>query len=257
MSKTKAVPSPAEISLVETDYQTLESLTTEQLREELAQGLRVTAECLSRLAAVVRILEERGEDLSELRIGLIGYLRRIAHGQVLPEVVVRFADSPMLLRRIASLPLPDQKRLAEGEPVKLVVPQEGGPADHRMADPLRMTRDQITLVFAADHIRDTAEQLLVVQDRRSKPVAKRLRDQRRVRPDRDRGGIVIGRAFAAQAEAVAALADLASPEDESERDKALVVKLTKAEHAKLWQAAGPGKSMTELARQAMRAMGVI
>src|SRR5271157_1277362 len=108
---------------LEDEYLELARLETIQLRQELTQSLHVTAAHLRRLAIIVRLLEERGEDLTDLRIGLLPYLRQIALGQILPEVIVRFAESPWMIRLVGSLPLPDQKRLSDGDRVTLVVPR--------------------------------------------------------------------------------------------------------------------------------------
>jgi hypothetical protein len=72
----------------------LSVLSTVELRQELIKSLGITADNLVRLAWIVRLLEEKGEDLSDLKLGLLTHLRKIAYGQVLPELVVRFASSP-------------------------------------------------------------------------------------------------------------------------------------------------------------------
>jgi hypothetical protein len=236
------------------------ALSTEELRAELAQGLRLTAQYLLRLALIVRTLEERGEDLSELRVGLIGYLRKIAYGQVLPEVVVRFAEYPLLIRRISALPLPEQQRLAEGEPIKVFLRRDDGEIDHRLADPLKLTSGQVIQVFAADHVRDQQEQLLLLEDRRNRPAKKQGRVSSRVRADRERGGILVGRAFVAAADALAALADLhpeIGPLDGEDGPTVPVRLSTEVHHRLKVLAAQQGRSMGELIRWAMRAVGLL
>jgi hypothetical protein len=55
---------------LEQEYADLGRLDVTQLREELAKSLHVTAAHLRRLAVIVRLLEERGKELADLRIGL-------------------------------------------------------------------------------------------------------------------------------------------------------------------------------------------
>jgi hypothetical protein len=88
---------------------------TDELKAELARLLGFTAENLLRLAVVVAELESRGEDLSDLKIGLLPLLRSIAAGTLLPEVVVRFAGQPRALKAVGALPLDEQRRFASGE----------------------------------------------------------------------------------------------------------------------------------------------
>ena len=248
---------PAEIlTPIEADLASVRSMSTDELREELRRSLQMTADNLRRIASIVRTLEERGEDLSALRIGLMPYLRQIAYGQVMPEIVVRYAESPMLVRTISQLPMPDQQRLAKGDPIPLAVGSPGTPLDHRMVDPIYLRRDQVSLVFARDHIRTIEEQKIILENRLPKPDDNRDRDgssSKRVRPDRKRGGITIGRIFAPTAEVVTALSELRGVDSESgERTKTVPVQLTDEEHRRLkTRSVETDVSMTDLIRRAL------
>ena len=237
----------------------LSGLDTAELRLELARGLRVTADSLLRLAWIVRLLEERGEDLSDLRIGLLDYLRRIAYGQVAPELVVRYAESPGLMRTLAALPLPDQQRIASGEPVQVVVRREDGKFDVRMADPIKMTRDQISQVFGRGKIRDQSEQILILEDSRPKTVARKLaRNRGLVSPDRERGGLIVGRKFFAAGDIVSALAELVGEPDNSPAEIPVTFKLTDSEHMSLKNASNrTGAPMSVLIRRALVVSGLL
>jgi hypothetical protein len=81
----------------------------------LARLLGFTAENLLRLAVVVAELESRGEDLSDLKIGLLPILRQIAAGTLLPEVVVYYAGKPLAMKRIAALPPAEQRAYVEAK----------------------------------------------------------------------------------------------------------------------------------------------
>lgn len=234
----------------------LGKIETAALKAELADSLRTTADGLVRMADIVAELQTRGEDLSDLRLGIVTWLRKIAAGQVLPEIVVRYQGSPQLLRHVSSLPISDQQRFADGDPVKLIVDLSG---DHRLVEPLKLTRDQLTQVFAVDHVRDDTEQIMVMETRRNRPT-KTESQARRVRGDKDKGGVFVGRAFAEHAEVLTALADLASPEkpDSGDRSQPATAPLTEAEHRKLSvAAANAGISRAELIRRTLRAAGLI
>lgn len=251
---------PRDVPAAEAAYANLKELPTEKLREQLGRTLKLTAEHLLRLALIVRILEERGEDLSDLRLGLLSHLRRIAYGQVLPEVVVRFAGSPALVQRISNLPLPDQERLAQGEPVKLVTVGADGQADHLLVDPLNMSMPQLAQVFAPDRLRGEAEQLALLQRRAALPAVRARQPKRgKVRIDREQGGLMVGRVFVPLATVLDALAELRDnlPADEEE-EKQVPVRLSEREHIQLKDlAAKNGCTLTALIRRAMYAAGLL
>lgn len=100
-------------------------MTTEELREELRRAVNLTARSVAYLAEVWTELERRGEDMSDIRIGLAPFLRDVAAGRLAPEAVLTFAGSRMVLRWVGRRPLAEQKRLASGAPVE--VPTEEGP----------------------------------------------------------------------------------------------------------------------------------
>lgn len=239
----------------------LQQLTTDELRDQLAAHLQLTAEHMLRTALVVRELEERGEDLTDLKLGLLPYLRRIAHGQVVPELVVRYAGFPALIQRLSSFPLPEQRKIAAGEPVELLV-LRGETSDTRKVDPLHLTRDQLYQVFARDHIRTTAEQAALLEDVRAKPRAPKRPKKTRVRTDAERGGLVVGRSFVSVDEVLHALAELRYADYESDREgeeqSQTPVYLTAAEKQQLKiRAAKSNASMGDLIRRAMVAHGLI
>lgn len=228
------------------------ALSTEALRAELAQQMQATAQHLLRLAWIVRILEDRGEDLSGLMVPLLDYLRRIAYGQVLPEVVVRFADQPLLLAAVASLPIPDQRPFAEGQPLRLVVPvpeAQGGGWTHRLVPPARLGKAGVSQAFDRGRLRSEGEQKewLLAQASRSATRGQRHVQRGKARADRSTGEIVVGRSRAPLADVLAAAADLKGPAEEGDRTEACVVLLTEGEHRRLeTRAAEGGTTMAEL-----------
>jgi len=102
--------------------------STKELKKELAELLGFTADNLSRLATVVMELEARGENLKQLRIGLLPLLRLIASEKLLPEIVVMFAGAPAILKQIASMSISEQKKIASGvKTYQPKLPHRGSP----------------------------------------------------------------------------------------------------------------------------------
>lgn len=181
-----------------------DGMTTDQLKQELADSLGLTARGLLRCACLYAVLLARGVDLSGLKVGLIDYLPHIADGTLLPEVVVRFAGKASVIRAVGALPLADQARLSSGERVLLVV-RQGGADTHRLADPLEMTPRQLAQVFGAHRLRSEAEQKLILDDRREvacRPVPEAVG---KLKIDNERGGVRIGNHFVPWADLETAL----------------------------------------------------
>jgi hypothetical protein len=242
----------------------LAKMSTEELRAALAKIMATTVAQLVRLAWIVRLLEERGEDLSDLRVGLIPYLRQIAYGQIVPEVVMRYAEHPAIVQAIASLPLSDQERLGRGEHVPLAIQREDGAVAHHMVDPISLQRNQVRRVFARDRIRSAEEQVILLEERpeRRPPPADPVIGGLQV--DRKRGGLVVGRRFVPVATITEALSQLAKrPEADADAENdgrtCLVnIMFTQSEYDSLREAAHRGRSkMSTLVRQAARAAGLI
>lgn len=186
----------------------LSGLATEELRQQLAEALRITALDFVRLAMIVTELESRGEDLETLKIGILHHLRKIACGQLLPDVVVRFYLMPVLISAIGNLPIPDQQRLASGELVQVAIQTPNGDLTHRLADPLEMTQAQRKQVFAKDHIRNLAEQrnFLDQQQTIQGTASKRTPEHiGQLRIDPERRGVVVARTFVSLSDLEAAV----------------------------------------------------
>lgn len=186
IAKTTRVQALEVPSDLQAEWDRLKNMSDGELDKELAATLEVSAAHLVKLALIVRQKEERGHDLSDLKIGMIGYLRRIAYGQVVPEVVARFGAAPNLLRKVAALPIPDQKRCLSPKGIP-VGEMSGDRVTHRLVDPLTMRRGEIQQVFAPDHIREPEAQIAWM---RSQPLPSH-RARQQVEVDVKRGAIVI------------------------------------------------------------------
>jgi len=146
------------------------ALDTPRLRAELSRALTITAHGLAYLAAVWAELERRGEDLSDLRSGLAVYLPAIAAGRLAPEAVVQFAGQSTLLRRVMSLPVDEQRRLAAGEPLPVVVATPDGELVERRLPARALAARQIAQVFDDyGRVRTPIEQRQVAQQQRRPP----------------------------------------------------------------------------------------
>ncbi len=188
---------PLEPAVSESMLAELRTLSTQQLKAQLAECLGNTARELLRMAMLVRAIEEKGEDLGEIKtLGILSHLRKIACGMLLPEVVVQFAGKPQLIGLIGGLPLNEQQAIAAGKPVRLLVYDPvSGQRTHRMANPLDMTPRQVRQVFARDHIRRDEEQALILDDKREQakqPIPEKVGQ---MKIDRERKGVTIGRYF--------------------------------------------------------------
>ena len=261
----------------------LKRQSTTSLRDLLVEQMSLTAGHLLRLSWIIRVLEERGEDLSDLRLSILPYLRLIAYGQILPEVVVRFAAYPLLLGKVSTLAEPDQRRLANGENVRLVVPivaattspteqqqsqQQQQLYTHRMVDPTKLTGEQIRQVFGKVGLRSDAEQISILDTKRANPKTLSQRDvppkRGKVRADRQRKGVVVNRTFVQLADVLEAVGDLQAKTPASSSDEELPsgipvsVPLSEEEHRALKVLAAQSDStIGQLVRNALRTAGLV
>lgn len=183
----------------------LEAMSVADLKQNLADCLRVTAADMLKLALIVHVLEAKGENLDAMKMSLLYSLRKVACGQVLPEVLVRFGGNDRLLRLVANLPIQDQHKLARGEPLPLLVFTPNGANTTRMVNPLIISTNEREQLFDTDHIRNEAEQALYLDRKRQDEIRKQKRQKNteivgKFRVDRERGGAVAGRVFYATAE---------------------------------------------------------
>lgn len=137
--------------------ESLESLSTGDLKDRLSEAFKATVEGIMEIASIVKILETRGEDLDSLKIGMLAWFRRVAYGQVSPNILIQYGDRPSLLRKLANLPMPDQVKIANDEPVE-VLSFSNGRASERWVSPSDMTKKEVEQVFGSGRIRGLSEQ---------------------------------------------------------------------------------------------------
>lgn len=108
------------------------------------------ARLIAEAAVCVRLLTERGEDMRGMP--MVGTFRRIAEGQVLPEVVWKFIESPNR-QKVERLPLSDQKRLVADPMVPVAEGQTVRKIDLTQAPP-----EVAKVIIGPDGIRSPEEQ---------------------------------------------------------------------------------------------------
>jgi hypothetical protein len=157
------------IGSLESEYSIL---TTDEAIDELSRRLGAIVNNLLRAAVLVKIIEDRGTNMDDLRErfgALLSHLRLIAYGQLEPQVVQRFYGKDDLIGRIATLPMPDQRRLANGDTVRVVIfSEDGRTLTNRSLDPSKLSKKAMARVFARGRIRDDAEQAAILDEQRIK-----------------------------------------------------------------------------------------
>lgn len=134
------------------------ALGDQRLRSEF-EGLVVgTVENIRRMAVLVRLLEERHVDMDDIKGPWLDDIRRVAYGQLVPELIVLGMKSRSVLRQAKSLPVPDQMKIAKDEPLPVVVPRPNGP-EPRFIKPSQMEDWQLRQVIAPGRIRSEKEQV--------------------------------------------------------------------------------------------------
>lgn len=237
----------------------LSRIPTADLKSELARGLTLTAEVLTRLGLIWQELERRGEDLSDLRQGLARTLPLIAAGLLAAEAVVSFAGRPAILRTLEGVPLDQQRAFASGEPLAVIDPTN--PERVESLPLAQLPAAAIRLAIVGGEIRSPEVQRLSFRTRRPR----RQEPERIYRPryDRQTGMVTIGRMQLRLADLLAELSAAAGPDNsliDAEPDKYVQtkVRLTPPESKRLLNAARLAELPDwELIRKALRAFGLI
>lgn len=187
------------------EIQDIETSTdTDALVKQLQECMSVTLSHVIKAAAIVKRLEECNVDIT-ISPAMLLLLRKVAYGQVLPELLVTLQGSDFLLQKASILPLPEQANVAGNQPIKVM--QSGGA--HRKVRPLDMTRREISQVFCRGQLRSETEQIGWLSDQREKQAAKR-EPTPEVNVDKKRGGIVVNGVFLSSNDMVRYLGTLAS-----------------------------------------------
>jgi hypothetical protein len=90
----------------------VKELSTDELKAEFAEGIRLTRDRFLRLGAILVELESRGESVEGDKF-LIRLLRKIGQGELLIDIVTRFAGKPWTLANVTQLPLKEQRKVLQ------------------------------------------------------------------------------------------------------------------------------------------------
>jgi hypothetical protein len=148
--------------------------STEDLKFVFHECYAGAANFIAKAAVCVKLLQERGENLHG--IPLVGTFRRIATGQIVPELVWKYHDSPN--RHIVErLPLDDQRRLVREETIEVVEPKTEGGFTKRMVDLTTAPTDVARLVIGPAGIRSLEDQMAYLGAQKARPIARKRSDE--------------------------------------------------------------------------------
>jgi len=158
----------------------------------LQDGLDSSAEGLLMAARAMAIADSAGHEIpSRISKRMVGYLRKIARQDMLPEVLIALDWAPSLMRTVSKYPIEDQKTVAEGKPIPVVVMAEGGWTEkpYCVED---MSQEHRKQVFGRDGLRNTSAQSSYLEsaktDRHVKAIAVTSDG---IRVDKKLGGIYV------------------------------------------------------------------
>jgi hypothetical protein len=172
---------------------TLKSLTTEELMQELSRSLEITARHLLTLASIWRELESRGVDLSDLRRGLLAFVPMIANNRILPEVVVNYAGNKTLLNALSKCSLDEQRDLIATNRILLIEAKEGE-YSHLEVNLNSISTHEIYQVFGETGVRTEREQIKLIEREPSRKKKVIPRKMRRIEVDGDHNVLLVGSA---------------------------------------------------------------
>ncbi len=167
-----------------------ESSDPKWLIEQLQECLSITIHHIITLATIVRRLDECDVEL-KVEFAMLPYIRRVAYGQMVPELLVTLQGEQALLDKVATLPIPDQESIAKNKSLKVM--ELGG--DHRKVPPLCLTKREMSQVFGRGKIRTEAEQIGFLKDEIAKKQLATRPTENAVLVDRKRVGIVVSGTF--------------------------------------------------------------
>ncbi|MCW7763391.1 hypothetical protein [Photorhabdus luminescens] len=136
------------------------SASVDDLKRELGRALDITADYIRYLGEIWRELESRGEDLSELRHGLLAYLPLVANNTVDPRLIINYAGQKTLLAALARLPIKQQQDIADSGYVSIAKETNGeGKFTEVQVKLTELKANDIYTIFGEDRIRTPAEQI--------------------------------------------------------------------------------------------------
>lgn len=136
--------------------------TDQEILDEIRKRMKVCADSLIELAEIVGTAYRRGIDLSGVMNPLLlDDLRKIESGQIVADLAEKYMHT-RVYQKIKSLPIDDQKMIAETGKVSIVV-RRGDSFDLRKMEVSALTIEQEHLAFHRGRIRSREEQITVLE----------------------------------------------------------------------------------------------
>lgn len=192
------------------DAHSLSALSTDDLKHELGRSLEMTAKHITYLAMIWKELEDRGEDLSDLRHGLAAYLPLIARSKLDASLVIQYAGQKTLLGALSQLPIEEQRQVSESGYVTLVALDDNGQRQELQKPLSKLSAGEVHQVFSDTGIRSSDDQLRLLDRRknRSAPTKKpKHRRARRVKVDAQENVLLVSNMAADLSRVLDALSD--------------------------------------------------
>lgn len=177
----------------------LSLISTQDLKAQLAKSLDITVRHLVHLAEIWRELESRGEDLSDLRHGIMSYLPLIAKNKMNPYLIVNYAGQKTLLSALSRLDIQAQAEIAKNGHVITVRLDEHGNKTEVVVKISELSAVDVYQVFSEEKVRSPDEQFKFItlkNARLASPGKTEYRKARRVRIDRDSGTLLVSNSAA-------------------------------------------------------------
>lgn len=249
----------AQIVTVDYEHAELSSMSTEQLKSELSNGLTMTAKVLTRLGLVWMELDRRGVDLSDLRTGISRMLPLIASGLLAAEAVVSFAGKSVILKRLIGIPLAEQRRLASGGEVEVYI---RGNIEPKLLPLNKLPSQVVRQVFVDGEIRTALQQKMAIRTKDKQP--KQLgQSKSKIKVCQETRMLLVGHRELPVETVIAALVEVAGGyvevvETTDRQAKVIAAKVTDEEKERVAACAkAHGLTESELVRRAVLAMWLV
>ncbi len=134
----------------------------------IMDGKREVGERLLLMGKAVLAWKLKGRDLAELGLnGMTHWLLEIGSDRIYYGLVARFVRNKEMIIKLSRLPYADQKHIADGGTVALLVMAKEVPTEIN-SSPADLQPDQFKQVFGTDHIRPIAEQRLWIEQQKAR-----------------------------------------------------------------------------------------
>lgn len=153
---TEAVADQSEITM-----SNLRSLSTSEIRGKMIGGLKLHDDNLVEVARCVLVIEERGEEITEVDEITLHSLRMIGHGTLVPSLLVPLLSRPAVLEAVSKLPIKKQLEIARDHTVNVVRENGTGPKTQKV-NVATLTGAEIVRVFYGNRMRNPREQAAMI-----------------------------------------------------------------------------------------------